>query len=160
MFKKNELVVYPSQGVSKVIRIETKSDNQKYYVLNCLLSNMVIIVPEKQIEQLGIRKIVSKEIAQEIISVLKTNSIDIKLDDSTWNRRYRNYMEMIKSGDIHKIAEVTLHLSILQDNKDLSFGERKMLSACKELLSAELAIALSQSVAETELELSGILKRA
>ncbi len=76
--------------------------------------------------------------AIEVYAILKEK--DISVDSTTWNRRYREYMEKIKTGSVFEIAEVLRDLYLLKGDKDLSFGERKMLDTARSLLIKELGI--------------------
>ena len=83
---------------------------------------------------------------------------DISVDSATWNRRYREYMEKIKTGSVFEIAEVLRDLYLLKFDKDLSFGERKMLDTARSLLVKEISIAKAMSEEEVEKEFRTIFK--
>ena len=81
---------------------------------------------------------------------------DVKIDNQTWNRRYREYMEKIKTGSVFEIAEVLRDLFLLKVDKELSFGERKMLDTARTLLIKELALATQNNEEKIELEVKQI----
>lgn len=150
MFKKNQYVVYPGHGVGLVERYEKKAVLGRvtnYCVIKINTSGMKIMFPAGSAETLGIRPIATAKQAREVLRILnakpKSNS------GNTWNKRYREYMETIKTGDMMQIAEVLAAIVQLRVDKELSFGERKMLDNCRALLSEEIRLALGLSDQET-----------
>ena len=149
-FQVGDNAVYPGHGVGEVTAIETKEifgKKQVFYAITIFDNGTKkILVPEDNIESVGLRPIISKTEADKVIGILKQK--DIKIDNQTWNRRYREYMEKIKTGSVYEIAEVLRDLVVLNVEKELSFGERKMLDTARTLLLKELTLATSR----TELE--------
>ena len=136
MFKVNDKVVFKGSGVCNIQRIETKSIDDKenqFYVLRVLFDDMMIISP---INSDLIRPLIKLADMPKIYKILKTAS---KADNTTWNRRYREYTEKLKTGDAYEIAFIVRCLTDLRSKKDLSFGERKMLDQAKNLLAQEIA---------------------
>jgi len=136
------MAVYPAHGVGVIRAIESQQVagiNQTFYVLEILGNSMRIMIPTASSEHVGLRSIVNKKEALEVIDILKDRAIEI--DSQTWNRRYREYMEKIKTGSIFEVAAVLRDLFLLSADKDLSYGERKMLDTAKSLLVKELSIA-------------------
>jgi len=136
------MAVYPAHGVGDIRAIESQQVagiNQTFYVLEILGNSMRIMIPTASSEHVGLRSIVNKKEALEVIDILKDRAIEI--DSQTWNRRYREYMEKIKTGSIFEVAAVLRDLFLLSADKDLSYGERKMLDTAKSLLVKELSIA-------------------
>jgi CarD family transcriptional regulator len=109
------------------------------YILKILDTGMKIMVPTINAGSVGLRDLITSKQAKEVISILKSR--DVPRDTQTWNRRYREYMEKIKTGSVFEIAEVLRDLSVLRLTKELSFGERKMLDTARGLLIKELALA-------------------
>lgn len=141
-FKAGDLAVYPAHGVAKIERIEVKEvggEKFTFYVLHVLENDMKVMVPIQNADSVGLRNIISKKEVKEVYDILEEK--DVKFTPQTWNRRYREYMEKIKTGSIFELAAVLRDLYILQRDKPLSFGERKMLDTAKTLLVKELAIA-------------------
>ncbi|MCC6278440.1 MAG: CarD family transcriptional regulator [Oligoflexia bacterium] len=141
-FKVGDNAVYPGHGVGVVTAIETKEifgKKQTFYSIKSLDNGMKIMVPKENVESVGLRAIISKKEANEVFKILRKKNI--KIDNQTWNRRYREYMEKIKTGSIYEIAEVLRDLFLLKVDKELSFGERKMLDTARSLLIKELALA-------------------
>jgi CarD family transcriptional regulator len=144
VFKVGDNAVYPGHGVGRVTAIETKEilgKQHSFYTLEILDSGMKILVPKDNVKAVGLRPIISKEQASEVLSILKVKNV--KIDTQTWNRRYREYMEKIKTGSVFEIAEVLRDLFLLKVDKELSFGERKMLDTARNLLIKELTLATS-----------------
>jgi CarD family transcriptional regulator len=145
-FHVGDNAVYPGHGVGEVTSIETKEimgSKQTFYSIRIMESGMKIMVPKSNVTNVGLRPIISKDEAGRVIEILKQKNV--KIDNQTWNRRYREYMEKIKTGSVYEIAEVLRDLFLLRVDKELSFGERKMLDTARSLLFKELSLATSQS---------------
>lgn len=141
-FKVGDMAVYPAHGVGEVTSIESKEisgSRQLFYVLQILDNGMKIMVPTSNVNAVGLREIISENEVKAVYNILKER--DVVIDNQTWNRRYREYMDKIKTGSVYEIAEVYRDLSLLKTEKELSFGERKMLDTAKNLLIKELAFA-------------------
>ena len=142
MFKVGDLAVYPAQGVGRIEAIETREisgQKQDYYIMKILENNMTIMIPVNNVESVGVRDIIDNEEVAKVYAIMKKR--DIPPDNQTWNRRYREYMEKIKTGSVYEVAEVLRDLYLLKVDKELSFGERKMLDTAQSLLLTELSIA-------------------
>lgn len=142
IFRVGDLAVYPAHGVGRIESIEAKElygQSQHFYIMRILENNMVIMIPTQNAEHVGLREIVREEEVPKIFKILKAKNIEF--DNQTWNRRYREYMEKIKTGSVYEVAEVLRDLFLLRLDKELSFGERKMLDTAKNLLVKELSIA-------------------
>jgi len=150
VFTEGDMAVYPAHGVGVIKSIETQQVagiDQKFYVLEILGNSMRIMIPTSSSENVGLRSIVNKKEALEVLNILRDRAVEI--DSQTWNRRYREYMEKIKTGSIFEVAAVLRDLFLLSVDKDLSYGERKMLDTAKGLLVKELSIA--QDVEEDQI---------
>ncbi|MCB0355741.1 MAG: CarD family transcriptional regulator, partial [Bdellovibrionales bacterium] len=127
-FKVGDNAVYPGHGVGEITAIETKEmmgSTLTFYSIKILETGMKIMVPESKAQSVGLRPIISKDEASKVLDILQEK--EVKIDNQTWNRRYREYMEKIKTGSVYEIAEVLRDLFLLKVDKELSFGERKML---------------------------------
>lgn len=144
--KVGDKAVYPAHGVGEVLGIERKiigGQKQAFYVLRILENNMKIMIPKKSVHDVGIRGLISKREVDDVYDVLRKK---VKVSSNQiWNRRYREYMEKIKTGEVDKIASVLRDLCLLKLEKELSFGERKMLDTARNLLIKELALATAQT---------------
>jgi len=144
-FKVGDNAVYPGHGVGQVTAIETKEilgAKHVFYSIQIIETGMKIMIPKKNVESVGLRPIISKLEAKKVVGILKEK--EVKIDNQTWNRRYREYMEKIKTGSVYEIAQVLRDLFLLKADKELSFGERKMLDNARALLLKELSLATSQ----------------
>ena len=155
MFKVGDSAVYPAHGLAVIKRIEEKDvggRKKKFYVLQVIENQMTILVPMDNVGSVGLRQIISDHDVEEVYKILRER--DVKIDQTTWNRRYREYMEKIKTGSIFEIAEVLRNLFLLRHSKDLSFGERKMLDQAKNLLVKEISLAkkAKEEVIEQEIQ--------
>ena len=160
-FKVGDKAVYPAHGVGEVKSIESKDimgSKQTFYVLQILDSGMKIMVPTANVNAVGLREVISDQEVDDVYEILKQR--DVHIDNQTWNRRYREYMDKIKTGSVYEIAEVLRDLSLLKFKKELSFGERKMLDTAKSLLMKELAICEGREEDEIEEEINEIFKAA
>jgi len=156
-FKVGDIAVYPAHGVGEVKSIESREisgSTHRFYVLQILDNGMKIMVPTKNVNAVGLREIISNEEVEAVYEILKER--DITIDNQTWNRRYREYMDKIKTGSIYEIAEVYRDLMLLKHEKDLSFGERKLLDNARSLLIKELAFAETRDEDEIEVDLQDI----
>jgi len=154
-FKIGDRAVYPAHGVGEVLGIEKREilgSKQDVYVLKILDNGMKIMIPIDKVDSVGLREVIPKNKVKDVYKVLKEKGVSVK--SQTWNRRYREYMEKIKTGSIFDIAEVLRDLYLLKFDKDLSFGERKMLDTARNLLIKEISIAknVRENVIEKELE--------
>ncbi|HID98271.1 MAG TPA: CarD family transcriptional regulator [Thermodesulfobacteriaceae bacterium] len=142
MFSTGDLAVYPAHGVGIIESIEEKSiagTEHTFYVMRILDNDMKIMIPKNNAENVGLRNIISDKEVEQVYAILQEK--DVKFTPQTWNRRYREYMDKIKTGSIFDLASVLRDLYILQADKPLSFGERKMLETARNLLIKELSIA-------------------
>jgi CarD family transcriptional regulator len=141
-FNIGDKAVYPGHGVAEVMGLERREiagSAMEFYVLRVLENDMKVMVPKSNANAVGLRRIVGEQQIKEVYGVLERRGE--KISTATWNRRYREYMEKIKTGSLMEIAAVLRDLSILRSDKDLSFGERKMLDTARTLLVQELALA-------------------
>ena len=142
MFKIGDMAVYPAHGVGIIEKIETQEISgcqQDFYVMRILDNDMLIMIPTNNVGNVGLRDIIGQREVIELYSILEER--DVVLDSQTWNRRYREYMDKIKSGSVFEVAEVYRDLLILKLEKELSFGERKMLDTARGLLVKEISLA-------------------
>ncbi|WP_028319977.1 CarD family transcriptional regulator [Desulfatiglans anilini] len=151
MFSVGDLAVYPAHGVGVIEKIETQEISgcqMDFYVMRILDNNMIIMIPTKNVNNVGLREIIDQAEVLKLYSILEKR--DVCIDNQTWNRRYREYMEKIKTGSVFEVAEVYRDLLMLKLEKDLSFGERKMLDTARTLLVKE--ISLARNVEEDQIE--------
>ncbi len=150
-FDIGDKAVYPAHGVGVIERIDNKEISGtvlSFYVMRILDTDMTVMIPQNNIANAGLREIISHHQVSKVFKIFEDQEVII--DTTTWNRRYREYMEKIKTGSVYEIAQVMRDLYVLKKTKTLSFGERKMLDTARSLLVKELAIA--KSVTEEEIE--------
>jgi len=157
MFKVGDLAVYPAHGVGVIEKIETKEISgcrQDFYVMRILDNDMIIMIPTNNVGNVGLREIIGQTEVPKLYSILKKR--DVQIDNQTWNRRYREYMEKIKTGSVFEVAEVYRDLLMLKLEKDLSFGERKMLDTARNLLVKEISLAKNVNEEQVEKDLDSL----
>ena len=156
-FSVGDMAVYPAQGVAEVVGIEEKEISGKamrFYVLRIVDTDMRIMVPLTKSREVGLRQIIDEEEIEEVFEILREKEVHV--DKQTWNRRYRGFMEKIKTGSLFEVAEVFRDLYRLKSTKTLSFGERRMLDTAKNLIVKELSEARKTSEDNMEKELEEI----
>ncbi len=159
MFKLGDLAVYPAHGVGKIESVESKTiggKKQDFYILRILENSMKIMIPVQNADAVGLRELLCTDDISKVYDILRSREVSV--NGGTWNRRYREYMEKIKTGSIYDLAEVLRDLTVLRMEKELSFGERKMLDTARSLLLKELSIVQEMSEAEVEQGINEILE--
>jgi CarD family transcriptional regulator len=159
MFSIGDLAVYPAHGVGKIESIESKSiggQKQDFYIIRILENDMKIMIPIRNAEAVGLRQLVDSTEIPNVYDILRSREVSV--NGGTWNRRYREYMEKIKTGSIYELAEVLRDLTVLKGDKELSFGERKMLDTARSLLLKEISIVRDMSEVDVENEIFELLK--
>ena len=139
MFNLGDYVVCPGHGVGQICSVETKELNgelKSFYIIKVISNGMKVMIPVDAKE--GVRSLISTNEIDGVFELLQKQ--DVKVDQSTWNRRHREYTLKIKTGSLLEIADVLRQLLLLKMMKKLSFGERKMLDQCKDLIVKEIAI--------------------
>jgi len=142
-FQIGDLAVYPAHGVGEIQAIESRVINGEahdFYIMKVLENGMVIMIPISNVESVGLREIIDKKEVPKVYEVMKYRKDGLP-DNQTWNRRYREYMDKIKTGSLYDVAEVFRDLFLLKLTKDLSFGERKLYDTAQVLLVRELSTA-------------------
>jgi len=151
MFKVGDKIVYPNHGAGTIVSIETKTilgEEKKYYIMKLPIGDMKVMIPVKNINDIGIRNVIEEKEADEVLKLLKGEKSKMS---QNWNRRYRANMEKLKTGDIYEVAEVVRNLTIRDHEKGLSTGEKKMLNNSRQILISELVLA--KNINEEEVEL-------
>ena len=156
-FSVGDKAVYPVHGVAEVVALEQRDiggSKTPVYILKILDTGMKIMVPKANAGSVGLRDLITSKQVKEVLTILRAR--DIPRDTQTWNRRYREYMEKIKTGSVFEIAEVLRDLQRLKGDKELSFGERKMLDTARTLLIKEIAVATKSKEVKIEEKLDRI----
>lgn len=140
MFNVGDKIVYPMHGAGVIESIEEKEilgEKQAYYILK-MPGEVKVMVPTSKAQEIGVREIIDKDTAGKVFKVLEKNQTEMALN---WNKRYRDNMDKMKSGDIYEIADIVRNLAFKQKDKGLSTGEKKMLVNAKQILVSELVLA-------------------
>ena len=149
MYEIGDKVVYPMHGAGIIEGIEMKEilgEKQQYYILNFAIGGMRVMVPTKNVKELGMRDIIPDTDINKVVSILKSPYGTLP---DNWNKRYRLNLEKIKTGDIYEVANVVRDLMIRDRDKGLSSAEKKMLNNARQILISELC--LSTSTEEEEI---------
>ncbi|HEX2967287.1 MAG TPA: CarD family transcriptional regulator [Syntrophorhabdaceae bacterium] len=157
MFQIGEVAVYPGHGVGRIESIEEKEfsgTKQSFYIIRILDTDMTIMIPIDGAQNAGLRCVIESSKVTKVYEILKEKNVTY--DNSPWNRRYKEYMERIKSGSIYEVATVLKELYNLRHWKELSFGEKKMFEIARGLITKELSIALSKEEMKIEKEIDKI----
>ena len=156
-FKVGDKAVYPAQGVAEVTSIEEKDiagQRLKFYVLRILDTNRRIMVPINNAKSVGLRPPINEREVRAIFAILKERTFSF--DNQTWNRRYRGFMDKIKTGSVFDVAEVMRDLYRLKAEKSLSFGERRMLETARALIVKEIAVTRDKPEEKVQAEIEKI----
>jgi CarD family transcriptional regulator len=156
-FSVGDKAVHPAHGVGEVAAVEERDFGGRpatCYVLKILDTGLKVMVPTEAVARVGLRPVMKKREAQKILDILKAPEVAVDLQP--WNRRFRAYTEMLKSGLPSEIAKVLRDMYRLKFDKDLSFGERRLLDQARSLLIQELALAKRVAPASIESEIQQI----
>ena len=150
MFSIGDKIVYPMHGAGVIESIEEKEilgEKKSYYVMKMPVGDMKVMIPINNVDCIGIRDIINRNDADKVF-----RSLEVSCDEQTsnWNKRYRENMIKIKSGDVFEVAEVVKSLVSRERHKGLSTGERKMLNSAKQILISELVLAKNMNPMDVE----------
>ena len=135
-------VVHPAHGLGEIIAIEQREiggTKGEFFIIRILDNGMRVVVPRTSGQAAGLRPVMSAKEADKVLDTMKAREVAVDLQP--WSRRFRAYTEMIKSGSPHEVAKVLRDMYRLKFDKELSFGERRLLDQAKSLLLKELAAA-------------------
>ena len=153
--------MYPAHGVAEIVAIESKEiagTRRDFYVLRVVQSEIKLMIPCDGADRAGLREVASPEIADEVFGVLRSSEIAVK--PGPWNRRFREYTELVNSGRLVEVAKVYRDLWRIRPTRELSYGERRLLEQSRNLLVAELSLVRGTKEQEIESELEGAVANA
>ena len=156
-FDVGDKVVYPHHGAAIIERREKRNvfgENREYLVLKLAYGDLTLMVPADNAEEIGLREVINDEEVEEVFAVLRKKEARMP---TNWSRRFKNHVEKLKSGDIYQVAEVVRNLSIRENDKGLSAGEKRMLAKARQILVSELALAEKTNEDKAEALLDEIL---
>lgn len=152
MFSIGDYIAHPLHGagvIENIVSRRISGQQRDYYVLKLPVGDMVVMVPVLGCESIGVRSIISADEAERVMDAFKSIKVEMT---TNWNKRYRENMDKIKSGDLMSVASVVKGLMSRDSERGLSTGERKMLHSAKQILISELVVA-------TKLDYDGIEER-
>lgn len=150
MFNVGDKIVYPMHGAGIIESIEEREilgTKQKYYVMKMPVGDIKVMIPTNNAQDIGIREVIDKEETEQVLGTLEGNYTYM---NANWNKRYRENMDKIKSGNIFEVADVVRNLAYRDKEKGLSTGERKMLNNARQILVSELVLANELEQSEVE----------
>ncbi|MDW5299293.1 MAG: CarD family transcriptional regulator [Sedimentibacter sp.] len=140
MFNLGDKVVYPMHGAGVIETVESKEilgEVKNYYVLKMPIGEMKLMIPVDNVDNIGLRNIIDKSVVEGVYDILKQAAV---LNDSNWNKRFRDNMIKMKTGDIFAVAQVVRDLTYRDREKGLSTGEKKMLISAKQMIVSEIVL--------------------
>lgn len=156
LFKIGDKIVYPLHGAGVVESIEEREilgEKQKYYVMKMPIGDMKVMIPTNNALNIGVREVITEKEADKVFDILHNSTTDMS---TNWNKRYRENMVKIKSGNIVEVADVVRNLLCRDKAKGLSTGEKRMLNSAKQILVSEIVLAKGMKQQEIENILSEI----
>lgn len=144
MYNLGDKVVYPMHGAGVIESMESKEilgETKNYYVLKMPIGEMKLMIPVDNVDSIGLRNIIDQESVDVVIDILKQGAV---LNDSNWNKRYRDNLLKMKTGDIYEVAHVVKDLAFRDKEKGLSTGEKKMLISAKQMIVSEIALSTNE----------------
>ena len=149
MFGVGDKIVHPMHGAGTISAIEEKNFGdmtEKYYIIS-MPGEVKVMVPIAKAESIGVRNIISEQEVPKVLGILEEDETEMS---NNWNKRYRDNMDKMRSGNIYEVADVVRNLSFKQKEKGLSTGEKKMLNNAKQILVSELVLAEHTTKEEIE----------
>ncbi len=150
-FKRGDFVVFPLHGagvISEVKENEVDGETKKYYVIDLPYGNLHLMVPASPSSGTGLRPVISSDEVENVLNYIRTS--EILPQDPNWNKRQRDQLELMKTGDIYKIVDVYKYLALREKSKTLSSGEKKMFVSAKKILFSEIQLASGMEKEEVE----------
>ena len=157
MYKVGDKVVYPHHGAGTVVKKEAKTvlgQEREYLTIQILHNDMTVNVPAENAERVGLRKVIDEEMVQRVLAVLHGSGTNMP---KNWNRQFKHNRDKMKTGDIFELAEVVRNLSLRDQEKGLSTGEKQMFVKAKKILASELMYAKGMDEDEAAVWLDGLL---
>ena len=150
ILKVGDRAVYPGHGVGKITSIEDKSilgNKLTFYSMEIVESGTKIMIPKNRMDSIGVRPVVSKQEAKKVMNIISDKKMieeKSKNPGKNWQKRHQSYMDKIKTGSIYEIAKVIKDLHTIQEEKELSYGEKKMMYKAKNILYSELSLTMDK----------------
>jgi CarD family transcriptional regulator len=157
-FDVGDKVVYPHHGAATIEgreKIDVFGEQKEYLVLRLAYGDLTMKVPADNTDAVGLRDVISREEVEEVEEVLRRKDARTP---TNWSRRYKNHVEKLKSGDIYQVAEVVRNLTLRDQEKGLSAGEKRMLARARQILISELTFALGVDEQQAAERLDAVLQ--
>ena len=145
--KIGDKAVYPGHGVGRITSIERKEvmgSHLTFYSIKIMESGIKIMFPENRVDTIGIRPVISKEEAEEVLNILKKPDSALHVQERNWQKRHQAYRDKIQNGSIYEIVDVIKDLHHIQKDKELSYGEKRMMDKAQNMLRSELSVAMDR----------------
>lgn len=159
MYNLGDKVVYPMHGAGKIESVEEREilgEIKKYYILNMPIGDIKLMIPVDNVKKMGLRNIIESDKVDDVLSVLEQSAEE---SNSNWNKRYRENMEKMRSGDIFELAHVVRDLAFRDRERGLSTGEKKMLVNAKQMLISEIALSTDEDDTEVSQHIDEMLEK-
>ena len=156
-FQIGDKVAHPMYGagvLESVVQKKVGGVVQEYYIMKLAKSSMIVMIPTQGSEEIGVRPVVDPDQADRVLAAIPSSQVEMT---ANWNRRYRENMERLKSGDLLEVARVVKGLTLRDAKRSLSTGERKMLHSARQILISELVLSKSLSYETVEAQLDTAL---
>src|SRR5499426_2607867 len=156
-FDVGDKVVYPHHGAAVIEKREKKKafgEEREYLILKLAYGDLTLMVPSDNTDQVGLREVINDEEVEEVFAVLRKKEARMP---TNWSRRFKNHVEKLKSGDVYQVAEVVRNLSLRDQEKGLSAGEKRMLAKARQILVSELIFAINVDEDEAQRRLDEAL---
>ncbi|MEI3141446.1 MAG: CarD family transcriptional regulator [Lawsonibacter sp.] len=156
-FQIGDKVAHPMYGagvLESVVQKKVGGVVQEYYIMKLAKSSMIVMIPTQGSEEIGVRPVVDPDQADRVLAAIPSIQVEMT---ANWNRRYRENMERLKSGDLLEVARVVKGLTLRDAKRGLSTGERKMLHSARQILISELVLSKSLSYETVEAQLDTAL---
>lgn len=157
LFQIGDKVAHPMYGagvLESVVQKKVGGVVQEYYIMKLAKSSMIVMIPTQGSEEIGVRPVVDPDQADRVLAAIPSIQVEMT---ANWNRRYRENMERLKSGDLLEVARVVKGLTLRDAKRSLSTGERKMLHSARQILISELVLSKSLSYETVEAQLDTAL---
>ena len=157
MFQVGDKIVHPMHGagvIDGVVEKKVSQTTRSYYVLKLPMGGMTVMIPTDNCEEIGVRPVIDQSECDRVIAAFAEVEVEM---DQNWNRRYRENMDRLKSGNLLEVVRVVKGLMLRDGMRGLSTGERKMLHSAKQILISELVLAQGGSYEEMEARINGVL---
>jgi len=150
MYNIGEKILYPPHGAGIIEDIEERvvlGKKQKYYIMKMPSEEMTVMIPTESCDEIGVRYIIDEAEARKVLEAFRSEQVSL---DDNWNRRQRDNIAKIKTGDIYEVLSVVKALMIRERTKGLSMSERKMLNVSRRIMTSEIVLSGAASMSDVE----------